>query len=115
MASNKLTPDEIVARIEAAFPPHTAHAEIFDYQFRVRFQVRSKEGTILATVPDLVLHNLDTEQTLAAVLGGIQGFVEENARAKTVSPAPGSRGQYDPHGEAVKRVYNPHATPGGDG
>lgn len=108
--SDRLTPDEIVARIEAAFPPHTTHAEIFDYRFRVRFQVRSKDGVVLATVPDLVLHDLDTEQTLEVLLGSVRGFVEENARAKPAPPAPGPRRQFDPHGEAVGRVYDPHST-----
>ena len=83
---DKLTPDQIKARIEAAFPPHITHAEVFDFEHRVRFQVRAQDRTtILATVPEWFVHDVEREQELEERLRACRPLVAEVANEKGVS------------------------------
>ncbi len=91
--ADKLTPEEIVRRIEVGFPGYTTVAEIWDYRFRFRFQVRSmKDRSVLLTVPDQLIHDFDTEQALEQLLNQSRKMIadKENPRPATFQTTVGS-------------------------
>lgn len=71
------TDDEVKAIVEAAFRPLRCIAEVWDYDYRLRFKVFDDKDRGIVEVSDLVLRNLRDEAQLRDVLAGVRQRVLE--------------------------------------
>ena len=71
------TDDEVKAIVEAALRPLRCIAEVWDYDYRLRFKVFDDKDRGIVEVSDLVLRNLRDEAQLRDVLAGVRQRVLE--------------------------------------
>lgn len=62
------TNEQIKATVEGAFRPFRCVAEIWDYDYRLRFKVFDENDRGLIELPDVVLRNLRDETQLRNIL-----------------------------------------------
>jgi hypothetical protein len=71
------TNDEIKTIVEVAFRPLRCVAEVWDYDYRLRFRVFDEKGQGVVEVPDLVLRNLRDDTQLRDVPADVRERVIE--------------------------------------
>ena len=71
------TNEEIKAIVEAAFKPLRCVAEVWDYDYRLRFKVFDEKDRGVVEMPDLILRNLRDESQLRDVLTIVRELVRE--------------------------------------
>lgn len=81
--TDRLTTEQIVTRIEAAFSPHRAKAVVHDYGDKITFKVwAAADGSHLFTVPDLSAHELQAAHVLKDVIDGTRREVEDKVAGR---------------------------------
>jgi len=71
------TNDEIKAIVGAAFKPLRCVAEVWDYDYKLRFKVFDEQERGIVEVPGLVLRNLRDESQLRDVLTATRQRITE--------------------------------------
>jgi hypothetical protein len=72
-----LTDETIIEKTTSAFLPLRCVAEIWDYDFKLRFKVFDKNGKEIIEVPDITLDKVREEHQLDELLSLVRSRLEE--------------------------------------